>query len=672
MATALEQEIGHGRAGLVPWSAFSDVTEPVPELAWPNSITTYSTMRTDAQIASLLLAFTLPIRRYGWYVDPNGARDEVVEQVASDLNLPIEGQEPKPIGRRRDHFSHDRHLFHALLMLTYGFSMFEQVYRYDEGDNRFHLRKLAPRMPGSISEIAVARDGGLEYIRQYPSGVSGGLGQSRAGLLGGRQSPSIGVDRLVAYVNDQEAGNWFGTSYLRALFKHFLRKDRLLRVDAINGERNGAGIPIAYAPPGASKEQISELGALARSYRAGESAGGALPNGADLRFKGVEGTLPDVLASIRYDDEQMAARFMAQFSRLGTTETGSYALSKTLVDFFALAQEAVAKHYADVTNEHVIEDLVDVNYSIDESAPLLKFSTKTDKRYAIADLAALVKVGALTPDAELESYLRAEGDLPELDDEADEEAVDETDETKLTPIRKTARAKTELTPKNAMTVGGRTLRRNPLPHEVTASVDWAGMEKAWTDQQASLVEQWKADVMFALAEEAGAAAVAEAAAQGVELNPFDSELIADELAVRADAQATVMAGSIGQAASQKAIALAGSVLSYEEVAGLVREHLEGLSDSYLQDQLGGVLMRAQNSARRTVFGDAPEGGQTISSELLDGATCLECKSIDGHEFESMEDATAAYPSGGYKNCLGGYRCRGTLVWIAPTETPASA
>jgi hypothetical protein len=32
----------------------------------------------------------------------------------------------------------------------------------------------------------------------------------------------------------------------------------------------------------------------------------------------------------------------------------------------------------------------------------------------------------------------------------------------------------------------------------------------------------------------------------------------------------------------------------EEVANRVREHLDGLSDAYLQDQLGGVLMQAQN------------------------------------------------------------------------------
>jgi hypothetical protein len=71
------------------------VTETVPELAWPNSINTYSAMRTDAQIASLLLAFTLPIRRYRWFINPNGARDEVVEDVANDFNLPIEGQDQK-------------------------------------------------------------------------------------------------------------------------------------------------------------------------------------------------------------------------------------------------------------------------------------------------------------------------------------------------------------------------------------------------------------------------------------------------------------------------------------------------------------------------------------------------------------------------------------------------
>jgi hypothetical protein len=48
-----------------------------------------------------------------------------------------------------------------------------------------------------------------------------------------------------------------------------------------------------------------------------------------------------------------------------------------------------------------------------------------------------------------------------------------------------------------MTVGGRTLRRNPLPQEIKAAVDWDAMEQTWQTKRASLVEQWKADVKTA-------------------------------------------------------------------------------------------------------------------------------------------------------------------------------
>jgi hypothetical protein len=125
----------------------------------------------------------------------------------------------------------------------------------------------------------------------------------------------------------------------------------------------------------------------------------------------------------------VAARFCAQFSKLGTTQTGSYALGQTLADFFALAQEAVAKQYADVTNEHVLEDLVDINYGIDESAPLLKFECEPDKRYSVADIKALIEAGALTPDPQLEAYLRAEGNLPKP---VDDQGADKSDLSRAT------------------------------------------------------------------------------------------------------------------------------------------------------------------------------------------------------------------------------------------------
>jgi hypothetical protein len=106
-------------------------------------------------------------------------------------------------------------------------------------------------------------------------------------------------------------------SWLRALYRHWLRKDRLLRVDAITGERNGTGVPIGYAPVGASDAQMKQMAALTQGYRSGEYSGGSLPPGWDLKFKGVEGTLPDIIEKVRYDDEQMAARFLGMAFKLG-------------------------------------------------------------------------------------------------------------------------------------------------------------------------------------------------------------------------------------------------------------------------------------------------------------------------------------------------------------------
>jgi hypothetical protein len=152
--------------------------------------------------------------------------------------------------------------------------------------------------------------------------------------------------------------------------------------------------------------------------------------------------------------------------------------------------QTVAKQYADLTNEHVIKDLVDINFGNDEPAPPLKFSTHVDRRYTPLPTSSCSSMPARSCRIpEPEEYLRSEGGLPkpkdpnnpedQPDDQADNEGDDEP-----TPPRPTARTRIN----TAMTVGERTLRRNPLRHEVKAAADWDAMEDAWSAQQASLVE----------------------------------------------------------------------------------------------------------------------------------------------------------------------------------------
>jgi hypothetical protein len=66
--------------------------------------------------------------------------------------------------------------------------------------------------------------------------------------------------------------------------------------------------------------------------------------------------------------------------------------------------------------------------------------------------------------------------------------------------------------------------------------------------------------------------------------------------------------------------------------------------------------------------------QIYASELLDANCCSPCIAEDGRQFESLEEAARSYPTGGYRNCEGGPRCRGTLVAVydeaAPTVGPS--
>ncbi|MDX6257328.1 MAG: hypothetical protein QOJ11_3662 [Frankiales bacterium] len=94
-----------------------------------------------------MLSFIEPIMGDRWYIDPNGARDEVVQHVAHDFGVEIEGQEPEPQGRMRDRFTHGDYLYHSLLKLAYGFMLFEQVDRLGD-DQKLPPSQARPAQAG--------------------------------------------------------------------------------------------------------------------------------------------------------------------------------------------------------------------------------------------------------------------------------------------------------------------------------------------------------------------------------------------------------------------------------------------------------------------------------------------------------------------------------------------
>jgi hypothetical protein len=404
VAAAPVGETGHAGTG-----GFWEL-ESTPELFWPLSVQVYDRMRRqDAQVGSVLRAVTLPVRSTQWRIDPDGCREEVVRLVSEDLGLPVKGEELRPTPRTRDRFSWDEHLRLALLMLTFGHAYFEQVYRIDDR-GRARLRKLGPRLPRTISEIDIAQDGGLVAIRQRapeassPSGI-GTFGSSRADVV-------IPVNRLVAYINDREGGNWLGNSLLRQAYKNWLIKDRLLRVQAQTIERNGMGVPLYKGPENPAAGDLEKGKALASAWRSGDAAGAAVAHGADLILRGVEGDLPDAEPAIRYHDEQIARAVLAHFLNLGT-QTGSWALGSTFADFFLQSLTSVAKSVADTATQHIVEDLVDLNWGEEEPAPKIVFDKIGGEQQATAQaIKFLIDSGVVFPDRTLEESVRQTFNLP--------------------------------------------------------------------------------------------------------------------------------------------------------------------------------------------------------------------------------------------------------------------
>jgi hypothetical protein len=578
--TAPTKELGHGGLTVTPWNSLYDETEEVAALAWPQCIDVYDRMRNDAQIAALFLALLLPIYRYEWYIDPNGAEDNIVQHVAEDVGLPILGVEPGPRGRAKGRFNFAEHLKDALpLPLRYGNFFCEQVYSVDDGkDPLLHLRKLSPRMPRTISQIVADQQGSLQGIVQYPTFGSNYLnGQqlfaktSKITPINSNITPQgipIPVDRLVAYVHEREGSNWFGHSMLRSLFREFTIKDKELRINTISHERNGAGVAIAKAPQNATSRQVDALQAVVNQIKASEVGGAVVPYGSEVTLEGVRGTLPDSLETIHAMNQAMSRRFLGMFMDLGATTGGNRALGDTFVDQFKLVQESTAENFTDTFNAYVIEDLVDLNWGIDVGVPKLAFRAEAKKELAIEELKILVDTGALIPDDSLREFLRDKFELPKQDaptkiqepkqDPKPDEAAPKEDPGTPTEDNKKAAAKLNkpymireddidcvLNPPGSASVFKNVAeKRKPNEHEVAAGTDFAAIESAFTSAVDFLVGQWttqvkapQIDSLVAQIEQAGPDLVALAA---IDAPILGAEILSQEL-MRAVAQATSQA-----------------------------------------------------------------------------------------------------------------------------------
>lgn len=402
-----------GAPGTVFFGGMVSEEEYNPDLRGDKAIAVYEKMRrSDGQVKATLLACELPLRSARWDVKAagEGRQDQEVAQFIRD-NL-----------FEQMTITWDDFLRHILLMLPFGFSVFEKVWELVDG--RYRWRKFAPRLPKTIHKWYFDKEGGLDGVQQFvwknfePFPGRGGETKGPA-----YEFVNIPVEKLLAFSLSREGSNFEGISLLRAAYKHWYYKDQLYRIDGIAAERHGVGLAVFKYPSSASKEDRDKVSEIGERLHAHERAYVAIPSTMEFDLKGVAGQLHDIVRSIEHHDLQIVRSILAQFINLGSSDVGSYALSQDQSGFFLMALQAVGRNICDTVNRHAIRQLVDYNWSVDRYPKLvvsgLEYTDIGTFAKAISDLTA---AGALLPDRDIEAEVRRLLHLPPAKPEKGKEA----------------------------------------------------------------------------------------------------------------------------------------------------------------------------------------------------------------------------------------------------------
>jgi len=356
----------------------------------------YRMKRQDGIVRGSLRLLKTPIQAGRWFVEPGSDSDRdkriaafVEDNLVSKLNV-----------------SWSTLLQDILLMCEYGHMVFEKVWtdprdRAESPDGKIRLKKLAPRHPLDVRDWKYDENGGPDGVVMEPTEMSG---------FGDTSGIFIPIEKLVIFSLEAEAGDLRGISVLRSAYKHYFYKDTLYKIDAIQKERHGIGVPLIKLPPGFSQEDKMLADQIGRNLRTNERSHIVIPPGWEILFAKLEGQPVDCMKSINHHNMQIMANILAPFLEDSSVDPKS-------TDMFMKSTRYIALTICDIINHHVIPQLVNMNFALgtNRKYPVLRvrrIGEWEDIRTMSFALRNFVGAGSVIPDDELEDFIRRELDLP--------------------------------------------------------------------------------------------------------------------------------------------------------------------------------------------------------------------------------------------------------------------
>jgi hypothetical protein len=364
------------------------------ELEGTRGLQKYDQMRkSDGTVRGTLRLVKTPVLAARWFMEPAAGPDgtirlkdkKIAEFVWKALNEYMS-------------ISFSQMMQESLLMCEFGYYMFEKVWenRQIEGRTRTVLKKLGPRHPMDVKEWHYDSNGGPAAVTMYPTSNP---------LM---NDVTIDIKKMLVFTFDKEAGNIEGISLLRSMYKHWYYKDQLYKIDAIQKERHGIGIPMITLPPGFSPTDKDLAENMGRNLRTNERAHVVLPPNWELVMLKLEGQPVDCLKSIEHHDLQIQKSILAD----EISGKGDEAM-------FLKATRFIADIVCQTFNDYLIKELVDYNFPAVKNYPKLRarrIGEQADWRTMSFAIRNFIGAGVIQPDDVLERNIREEMDLPPLDE----------------------------------------------------------------------------------------------------------------------------------------------------------------------------------------------------------------------------------------------------------------
>ena len=413
------------------------IDDILPQLRGRQSLTAYRDMsENDPIIGAILFAIERVILQVDWRVDPyddnTGATPTDEDRAAAAF-----------IQECMDDMSHSWHelMIAILSFLPFGWSFFEIVYKKRSGpeqkdpakrskynDNKVGWRKIVMRAQDSLWQWQFDESGGIKAMIQRDP-TTGRLNV-------------IPIEKALLFRTTTARGNPEGRSILRNCFKSWYYKRRIEEFEAVGVERDLAGLPVAFVPPEwmsasatpAEKSAFHAMERIVRGVKRNETEGVILPmmfdeNGKQL----VDFKLMNSGGARQFNTDQIISRYnqpialtcLADFIMLGHESVGSFALGASKIDLFVAAVESWVRLIAEVVNSHAIPRLMSLNGMDTSRAPVLTYGqiNAVDLNELGTFLANLSSSQLLTPDNNLEDYLRELAGLPTFRPQEDGTAV---------------------------------------------------------------------------------------------------------------------------------------------------------------------------------------------------------------------------------------------------------